>query len=411
MNDVNNDNKKNNGYSFKIYEVIIMVAATCFLSFFAGSTIMEIKMNRKYENNETIKESIKDKSLKRFIDNYDYIIENYYKDIDKDELINGAIEGMMGILDDPYTVYMEDEKYNNFNILLTGSYKGIGIELIQSADNKLYIVGVIEDSPAHKAGLMPGDIIVGLDGEDISNYTSKQFSDLIANSEDKEFTIKIERNKEIKEFSISKENVNLESVASNIYEKNGHKIGYIYISIFAANTSKQFSSHLKDLEKQGIDSLIIDVRSNNGGHLTSAETIASMFVDGSHTIYKLKKNGKVTAKKSNGKINREYPIVVITNEYSASAAELLTGCLKDNLNAIIIGKKTYGKGTVQELITLTNGDQYKITTKEWLTPNGTEINGKGIEPDIEVEISEYYLRHPSDETDNQLNQAIDYLAK
>ena len=136
-----------------------------------------------------------------------------------------------------------------------------------------------------------------------------------------------------------------------------------------------------------------------------------MFVDSNHIIYKIKKNGKITAQKSKGTENKKYPIVVITNQYSASAAELLTGCLKDNLNATIVGKKTYGKGTVQELITLTNGDQYKITTKEWLTPNGTEVNGKGIKPDIEVEISEYYLRHPSDETDNQLKQAIDYLAK
>ena len=411
MNDINNDNKKNNSYSFKIYEVIIMVAATCFLSFFAGSTIMELKMNRKYENNDSLKEAIKDESLRRFIDNYDYIVENYYKDIDKEELINGAIEGMMGTLDDPYTVYMDDDKYDRFNILLTGSYKGIGIELIQSTDNKLYIIGVIENSPAYKAGLMPGDIIVSLDGEDISNYSSKEFSDLISGEENKEFTITVERNNSLKEFTIAKEKVDLESVVSKVYEQNGHKIGYIYISIFAVNTPTQFTNQLNELEKQEIDSLIIDVRSNNGGHLTSAEKISSLFVDSNHTIYKIKKNGKITAQKSKGTENKKYPIVVITNQYSASAAELLTGCLKDNLNATIVGKKTYGKGTVQELITLTNGDQYKITTKEWLTPNGTEVNGKGIKPDIEVEISEYYLRHPSDETDNQLKQAIDYLAK
>ena len=406
----NNDNKNNNNYSFKIHEVIIMVAAACFLSFFAGSTIMELKMNRETDNITSKEESIKDPSLKRFIDNYDYIVNNYYKDIDTDDLINGAVEGMMSKLDDPYTVYMEEDKYDNFNIILNGSYEGIGIEIVRTIDNKLYIYGVIEDSPASKVGLMAGDIIIGYNDKDVSDYSTKEISSLITNSKE-DFKLRVIRNNEEKEFTISKEYINLESVASKVYEVDNHKIGYIYISVFAINTASQFSDKLKELEKEGIDSLIIDVRYNNGGHLSTAEKIASMFVDSSYTIYKIKKNDKITEYKSKGKTTKKYPIVVIVNERSASAAELLTGCLKDNLNATIVGVKTYGKGHVQELITLSNGDQYKITTKEWLTPKGTAVAGVGISPDVEVKLEDSFFTNPTDDNDSQLKQALKILTK
>ena len=401
--------ENNNNYSFKIHEVIIMVAAACFLSFFAGSTIMELKMNRKTDNSSSTEDVIKDKSLKRFIDNYDYIINNYYKEIDTDDLINGAVEGMMSKLDDPYTVYMDEDKYDNFNIILNGSYEGIGIEIVRTIDDKLYIYGVIEDSPASKVGLMAGDIIIGYNDKDVSNLSTKEISSLIANSKE-DFKLKVIRNNEEKTFTISKDNVNLESVASNIYEIDGRKIGYIYISVFAINTANQFSNKLKELENKGIDSLIIDVRYNNGGHLSTAEKIASMFVDSSYTIYKIKKNDKIVLDKME-KTTKKYPIVVIVNERSASAAELLTGSLKDNLNATIVGVKTFVKGHVQELITLPNGDQYKITTKEWLTPKGTAVAGVGISPDVEVKLADNFFENPVDENDSQLQEALKVLTK
>ena len=404
---MNNENKKN--YYFKIHEVIIMVVAACFLSFFAGSTIMELKMNRSKDNNE-IKYS-KDKYLNKFIENYIFVVENYYKDVDKDKIINGAIEGMMSTLDDPYTVYMDDDEYDNFNIVLNGSYNGIGIEMAEGNDGNIYVIGVINNSPAAKAGLKAGDIIVSIDDIKIVDYKTKDLSNYIANSKNKEFKVKIIRDNEEKEFFVGKDEVKLKSVISETFERHGHNIGYIYISIFASNTANQFAEELDKLEKSGIDSLIIDVRSNNGGHLSTAEVISSLFVDKTHIIYKIRKNNKTIAYKSKGNITINYPIVVLVNQKSASASELLTGCLKDNLNATVIGKKTYGKGTVQEVIDLSNGDQYKITTKEWLTPNGTSINGKGIAPDVEVDLSNEYFSNPSDETDNQLQTAIDYLAK
>ena len=406
-----NDNKKNHNYYFKIHEVIIMVAAACFLSFFAGSTIMELKMNRNKDTNNVSKKAKDDAYINKFIENYDYIIKNYYKEVDRDKLINGAIAGMMSVLEDPYTVYMDDDANDNFNIVLEGSYNGVGIEIGEANNGQIFIVGVIKNSPASKAGLAAGDILIGIDDEDTSEYQSKDYSKYIAKSGKNEFVLKVLRNNEELEFTVTKELVNLESVASETFEKNNHKIGYIYISVFAANTDIQFADNLSKLEESGIDSLIIDVRGNNGGHLSSAAGISSLFVDKSHIIYKLKKNGKVTSYKSSGRENKEYPIVVLVDENSASASELLTGCLRDNLKATIIGKKTYGKGSVQELINLSNGDQYKITTKEWLTPNGTKVNGVGIKPDIDIDLNEAYYTNPSNDTDNQLQEAINYLAK
>ena len=155
--------------------------------------------------------------------------------------------------------------------------------------------------------------------------------------------------------------------------------------------------------------MIIDVRSNTGGHLTAAHNIASLFVSKDYYIYQIKKDKEITKIRSEGLETKKYPIVMLANNYSASASELLVGSLKDNLDAILIGNQTYGKGTVQELITLSNGDQYKLTTKEWLTPNGTSINNIGIKPDIEVDLSNEYYANPCDETDNQLQVAINYL--
>ena len=214
------------------------------------------------------------------------------------------------------------------------------------------------------------------------------------------------------EITVSKSGVVIPSVEKKIFEKKDKKIGYIYISIFASNTYKQFKEALNSLEKEKIDSLIIDVRSNTGGHLTSVSKMISLFLDSSHVTYQLEQNGRKKKVYSTGSDTKEYPIVLLSDAYSASASEVLIASLKENLNATIIGEKTYGKGTVQELVNLESGDQYKITTKKWLTPKGNWVNDtKGIEPDIKVSLSKEYVLNPSDETDNQLQKALEELSK
>lgn len=408
---VKKDVRRNRSYSFKIYEVIILVVATCLLSFYAGSTIMELNMERRIENGSLSVSSKNDKYLNRFIENYEYIIDNYYHDVDKEELINGAIAGMMDKIDDPYTMYMDEEKYDKFNIVLNGSYSGLGVEITKNNDGYLIILSVISNSPASEAGLIPGDIIKSINGDSTADYSSSEFSNKVLNSKETNFKVLVERNGEDIEFMIKKSRIILSSVISNVFEREDKKIGYIYISIFAFNTYKQFENKLKELEDKGIDALIIDVRSNTGGHLTSAEKIVSLFVDSKHVIYQMKKGDEITKYKSKGSKNKKYPIVLLGNIYSASASELLISALKENLNAKLIGTKTFGKGTVQELVNLSNGDQYKITTKEWLTGKGNQINGIGIEPDMVVELGDDYINNPSNETDSQLQAAINYLVK
>lgn len=203
----------------------------------------------------------------------------------------------------------------------------------------------------------------------------------------------------------------IKSVASKIIEKENKKIGYIYISIFSNTTAAQFKKELDELKKQGIDALIIDVRENSGGHLTTAVGIISELVSSEKVIYQIEKDNKKSKFYSLGKNDFEYPIAIIQNSNSASAAEMLSISLKENLQAIIVGETSYGKGTVQELNYLSNGDSYKYTTKKWLSPNGNWIEGKGVVPDVEVKLSNEYIDDPIDEKDNQLETAINELIK
>jgi carboxyl-terminal processing protease len=183
------------------------------------------------------------------------------------------------------------------------------------------------------------------------------------------------------------------------------------VSIFAANTYKQFKEELEKLEKDKIDSLIIDLRGNGGGHLSSVTNMISLFLDSSHVIYQTQTKKETEKTYSTGNVTKKYKIVLLCDDQSASASEVMMGALKDEYKATIIGTTSFGKGTVQELLTLPSDTQYKLTTKKWLTPNGTWVNGIGIKPDIEIKLSDEYIKNPSKENDNQLQEAIKYLSK
>ncbi len=395
--------KKNEINSFKTSEVIFLVITTCLISLI----ISYVLFNNKSNNYETKN----DDKLEEFIENYNYILENYYDDVDSETLLNGALDGMMSVLDDEYSTVIDDKSSNNFNVRLQGNYEGIGIEIINDSDNNIVIYSVIENSPAEKAGLKTGDIIKSIDNNDFTNKETSALSEYVLNNKKDTFQIKISRDGEEQNYEIKREYVTLKSVKSEVFEKNNKKIGYIYISIFSNITDNQFKEELQKMENNGIDSLIIDVRDNTGGHLTSVENIMSLFLDKTHVIYQTETKKGITKKYSKGNKTKEYPIVVLQNQNSASASEMLTSTLKEEYGATVIGMKSYGKGTVQELVTLSSGKEFKFTTKKWLTPKGNWINKKGIEPDIEIELNEEYQNNPSNDTDNQLNKAIEYLSE
>ena len=388
-----------------ILEVIILLIITMTVSMSLGMIIVG------HKNKTKPIETPKDKYLETFIENYNFIVDNYYQEVDREKLINDAIAGMMNTLDDPYSAYIEGDEADNFNINLQGSYQGLGVSIVKDPEtNYIMIYYTFANSPADKAGLKSGDIIKKVDDTLTDTIETSEFSSQVLKSDKMDYTLTIIRDGEEFEVNIKKENVTIDSVKSEIIEKDNHKIGYIYMSIFASNTAEQFKQKLKELETENIDSLIIDVRSNTGGHLTAVEDILKSLLTTKQITYKLNENENISEYYGSQLKNKDYEIVLLGDKYSASASEVLIYSLKDNLNSKLIGTKTYGKGTVQELITLPSGEQYKITTKKWLSPNGSWVNDtEGIEPDIEVIMDDKYYETYDSEDDNQLQTAIDYI--
>ncbi len=397
----------NQSKDFRPQEVIILVIITCIFSFFAGTAFARMKDN-PLQLKKTPQMS---EELENFVENYQNIVDNYYEDVDEETLLKAALKGIMEELD-PYSIYMDEDAYNNLNLNLEGSYSGIGIAISKDLKTGYMIVqSVFAGSAADEAGIKPGDILISVDGKKTSDMETSDFSKSVLQSTNKNFELVVKRGEEEFTANVIKKEVEIPSVESKVFQKNDKKIGYLYVSIFAKNTDVQFKEQLENLEKEKIDSLIIDVRDNTGGYLPTVTNMIALFVDSSHVAYQFEQDGKKEKIYSTGKETKEYPIVFLANRNSASASEVLIGCLKENLNAKIVGEKTYGKGTVQQLETLKNGDQYKITTKKWLTPEGNWVNDtKGFEPDESIALSEEYYENPSDDTDNQLQRAIEVLS-
>lgn len=407
--DILSESQKKEG--FKLSEVVIIVLITSIFSIFAGVSYGKMKYSETVNINNFSSEETDE--LNEFIKQYKYIISNYYDQskIDESELLSIALKSVLDKLgmSDSYSLYMDEEEYSELNISLNGSYEGLGISATkESNDGYILIVGIIDNSPASKSELKVGDYILSIDGKSSKDMTVQEFSQYVLKSSDKNFVLKIKSGVEEKSITLGKDSVELESVTSKIIEKDNKKIGYIYASIFASNTYIQFKDNLEKLEESGIDSLIIDLRGNSGGHLKEVSKILNLFLDDDNVIYQLQKDDKTVKYYSKGKSNKKYPIVFIGDETTASASEVFIISLRENLNAKFVGKKTYGKGTVQELIELSNGDKYKITTKKWLSPNGNWINDtKGIIPDVEVELLDKYYEEPTDLNDTQLQKAIE----
>ena len=391
---------------FTTSETILLVIMSLIIGLSIGALFSKTNIITK-------KSILSDENLQEFVESYEYILNNYYEDIDGKELVNGAINGMMESLDDPYSMYFDSTESENFSITLNGSYEGLGIQVTKDEKTgNVLIVSVFKNSPAEIAGLRSEDQIVKIDDLSTSKIEINEFTKLIKESNKKSFKLTILRDSKEIEVILERKMVTLDSVASDIYKINDKKIGYIYIGIFANNTYFQFKDKLDELEKEKIDSLIIDVRGNSGGHLTSVDSIIDIFLTKKQKMYGFDQNGKITYTYGTGNTNKDYEIVLLGDENSASASEVLISSLKENLNSKFFGKKTYGKGTVQELVTLSDGTQYKLTIKKWLTPKGNWINEtEGILPDEEVELDDKYFETLNEEDDTQLNFALDYLSK
>ena len=388
---------------FSTRETVLVGVTTLLIGLVIGILLNKTKIITKSS-------AFEDKYLNEFAKNYQYIIDNYYDKVDKQKLINGAISGMADSLGDPFSMYIDEEESNTFNATLNGSYSGVGIQIAQDKDNNVIITAVFKDSPAEKAGIKPGDKLLSVNDKSSSEKDVSELAAEIRNSTNKIIKIKIERDGEEKDIRVEKDMVVLKSVKSETYDIEGKKVGYIFINIFANNTYLQFKKELEKLEKEKIEYLIIDVRGNTGGHLTSIDSILDLFLNTKHIMYQFDEKGKITKTYGKGNEKKNYEIILLGDENSASASEVLISSIKENLNSKYIGKKTYGKGTVQELKNLPDGTQYKITVKKWLTPKGNWINDtKGIKPDIEVDLDEKYYETYDSEDDTQLQRVFEYI--
>lgn len=401
--------EKKSGFNYA--EVIVIMLIALIIGGIIGSLLnFTAKNNKNVVTTNCISDKVPE-GFDEFLQAYDNIVNNYYEEVNSKELIEAGINGMLEYLGDDYSVYMNQETTENFNEQVQGKYTGIGVEIMLLEDGGVKITSVFDNSPASKAGLKKDDIFVSVNGTDVSNSNALEVSKLIKESEKEKIEVVVNRNGKEKKFTLSLDEVDIESVSTEVYEKNGKKIGYIRLSIFAANTYSQFEKKLKELENKKIDNLIIDVRSNSGGYLTSVTDIASMFLPKNKVIYQLDTKGVVEQIYSKTKDSRNYKIVVLIDKASASASEILAAAMQESYGATLIGTNSFGKGTVQAAYQLKSGSTVKYTIQKWLTPKGNWINKVGIKPDIEVELTEDYVNNPSDDTDSQLQKALEELSK
>lgn len=350
------------------------------------------------------------KELAKFVDAYDAIVNNYYKEVDKDKLVESAINGMVSSIGDEYTSYSDKDVTDNFNETVNGKYMGIGA-LIMKSEKDLVIYKVFEDSPSYRAGLKDGDIILKLDDKDTKDMSVNDIASIVKNDGNKEVKLLVKRGEENLDITIVKDMVELPVVSGKVINHNDKKIGYISLSIFSSVASEQFNKELVKLEKEGISGLVIDVRGNSGGYLTTVTDIASYFLKKGDIIYKLEVNDKVTVRKDKTKESRDYPVAVLIDKNSASASEILASSIKESYNGYVVGTNSYGKGTVQQTLVLSDGSMIKYTIEKWLTPLGNWINEEGVIPTNYVELSSEYLNNPVFENDNQLNKALELVSK
>lgn len=337
---------------------------------------------------------------------YDVLKEKYYKKVDTSKLVEGAINGMMGALDDEHSIYFDKESKEDFDTELSGTYYGIGAQIVTNEDGTVSITKIFDGSPAEKAGLKVDDVFVSIDGKSAKGMDSSEIASTLRSESSKKATIVMRRNGEEKTFEITKENITLFSVSSEMLGKN---IGYINVSIFGEKTYDQFKNALSELENKNMNSLIIDLRGNSGGYLTTVSSMLDLFVERGKVIYKMETNSGIKEYKSKGNRGKNYKIVVLIDENSASASEIMSAALKEQYGATLVGKKTYGKGTVQVTENLSDGTMIKYTVEKWLTPSGNNIDKVGIKPDYEVELSEEYYKNPTKNNDNQLQKALELL--
>ena len=391
----------------------IKLAILAVVSMIIGSVITiaikDFDVAKVNTNKTEVSYSKTKKGFDSLYETYDTIMSEYYKDVDSDKLIEGAINGMLESLDDEHTMYFDKKSKEEFDSELSGNYYGIGAQIQLTSDETIKITKVFDDSPAKKAGLKEEDVFVSVDGTSVKGKSATEVANMLKSDSVKTSTIVVKRNDKELTFKVTKENITLFSVSSEMLDNNGKNVGYLSVSIFGQKTYSQFKDALTKLEKQDMDSLIIDLRGNTGGYLYTVTNMLEEFVGKDNIMYQIQSSSGVKKYKTVKASDKKYKIVVLIDGGSASASEIMSAAMKEVYGATLVGQTTYGKGTVQTTKNLSNGSMIKYTIEKWLTPSGKNIDKEGIKPDYEVELGDSYKNNPTKENDAQLQKALDLL--
>lgn len=377
--------------------VMLIIGVTMFtgvldwpgLFFARSSSVMTREVNQKL------------REVQAYIDKY------YLEDIDKEKMEESLCQGMVAGLGDRYAAYYNTENYADMREKTMGNYCGIGAYVSQDATTgAITIVEPIEGSPAWKAGLAAGDIISEVDGKSVEGMDLSSIVSKMKGKEGTKVKVSVWRNgeKKARKFTITREEILTPTVEHKMLEGN---IGLIAVSAFEDVTKKQFRDALDELEAEGQKALIIDLRNNGGGLITTAVDMLDRLLPKGLLVYTQDKEGKKEEYNSTDDESLDKPIAILVNEHSASASEVFAGAMQDYEKAVLVGTTTFGKGIVQSVFDLTDGTALKLTTSKYYTPKGRNIHGIGLEPDIRVELDE----QKGSETDNQVKRAIEYLKK
>ena len=300
-----------------------------------------------------------------------------------------AIRGMLASLDDPYTRFLDPREFKEMQIDTSGELSGVGIQLSLDKDTKeLVVVSPIEGSPASRAGVMPKDVITAIDGKSTKGMSTEDAVKLIRGQAGSKVTIQLRRAGKLLDTPLVRERIELHAVEHQINTTgDGTKIGYIRLKQFSATAAKDMAAAVKDLEGKGVQGYVLDLRSNPGGLLMASVAIARQWLDEGVIVSTKTRDGIQDVKRANGRALTRRPLVIMVNEGSASASEILSGALQDNHRAVLVGEKTFGKGLVQSVRGLADGSGMTVTIAKYLTPSGRDIHKHGIDPDVRSKLA------------------------
>ena len=316
---------------------------------------------------------------------------HYFYEGDSQALIDGAISGMINALDDPHSTYFTMKDYENFVEHLEDTYSGIGCE-VTTVNGYTMIVSPFPDSPADEAGILANDLVVEVDGENVVGQTLQEVTNKIKGPVNSTVTLGISRNDnpELIYIEVTRKAIDQETVKSELIVEEGQPIGYLQITTFGENTAKEFKTAIEELESQGMTSLIVDLRNNSGGYLTSVVEMVDYILPPGKTITTIESRDGSSVSYETESEGKDYPVVTLINEGSASASEIFSAAMKEAGGYEIVGTTSYGKGTVQVSMPIDDHSSLKITTQIWKTPDNNWINEVGVTPTIEVEAPEFY---------------------